>query len=59
MLTNTVLLKSFQPIEFALNECIFTFNVMYGSIPPNMEAYLESVNFFLILGLKSLKRPMV
>lgn len=58
MLPNTVLLKSIRPIEFALNECIFTFNIMCGSIPPNMEAYLESVNFFLILGIKSLKRPM-
>lgn len=46
MLPNTVLLKSIQPIEFALNECIFTFNVMCGSIPPNMGAYLESVNIF-------------
>lgn len=56
---------SIQPIEFALdksalNECIFTFNVICGSILSNMKAYLETVNFFvvvLILGLKSLKRP--
>ena len=59
MLPNTVLLKSFQPIEFALNECIFTFNVMYGSIPPNMEAYLESVNFFFNSWAKVTKKTNV
>ena len=48
--TQCCLLSSIQPIEFALNEfalneCIFTFNVM--CIPSNMKAYLEPVNFFL------------
>lgn len=44
---------SIQPIEFALdksalNECIFTFNVICGSILSNMKAYLETVNFLFV-----------